>query len=220
MDVRVTFTLDGSGCMYDPNEPVHLDALLACVLADKYRTHHVTRDTIPDHIPLPLETIQAGGVTLWAASALVPSAAMGESLAFWRKRLRTDRIEVSKGSPNQKMGVYRDWSMPLHLRLCTELVAYARVVNSGGRGGGSQIRHILSSIRYLGRKRGHGWGRIQDIRVERTDDDYAITQDSLAMRWLPSASGSRMVRPEPPYWHPHGRVRCCEVGDPMPTSAP
>lgn len=72
--------------------------------------------------------------------------------------------------------------------------------------------HLLRRLRYLGRKRAHGHGRILGVEVERIEEDRSLIWQGRAMRWLPDPSGARLVRPRPPYWHPFGRVRCLEGG--------
>ena len=53
-------------------------------------------------------------------------------------------------------------------------------------------------------------GKTRGFHPERSS---AWWTDGRAMRHLPMPNGSRMVRPIPPYWNRHGRVRCCQVGE-------
>lgn len=213
--LKITFHLDGTGVYYDPFEPIMLDALLAWCAA----RHHVhgeppARDEQPFDIPLPLARWHRGDVWGWRASALFPEGDSAESLVFWRKRLRQDRVHLTEGSPNLTNGVYRDWNMPLPLLLCRTMVAYA----FGDR---RQVRHeLVRNVRWLGKKRAHGRGRVVSIEVDRINDDYSILRDGQLMRWMPSEEGSRLVRPRPPYWNICGRVRCAEIGDVMPVTEP
>ena len=124
--LRVTFRLDGSGVYYDPAEPLMLDGILAAACS----IHHThgeppSRDEEPDDIPLPIRRWEIAGTWGWHASALFPEGDTVETLQFWRKRFRQNRIEMSEGSPNLQNGVYRDWNMPLPLLLCRSMIGYA-----------------------------------------------------------------------------------------------
>lgn len=209
MNYKITFCLDGTGVYYDPNEPIHLDALLAWVLAPHQGLRHVDRSTSPGRARLPLMATRIDGHEIWRASALFPEGYTGEAIWHWRKRFRQNRAELTSGSPNLTNGQYRDWQMPVPLLLCTRMVAYAS-------GNGREIRKTVRRLRYLGKKRAHGHGRVLSTSVDPVDEDRALSMDGRAMRWLPDPNGSRLVRPSPPYWHPEGRVPCCEVGDPLP----
>ena len=207
MVFKVVFNLDGSGVYYNPGEPIHLDSLLAWCLAPKQGRRDLQRSDAPDIIGLPLKKFHTGGSWVWRASALFPDGHTQESVQFWRKRFRQNRIELTKGSPNLTNGKYRDWQMPIPLLLTRRMIAYA----SGSR---SECKKILTrELKYLGKKRAHGHGKILSMSFEEIDNDWSISKDGIAMRWIPDSNGNRTVRPIPPYWHPHGRIKCCEVGD-------
>lgn len=208
--IKITFHLDGSGVYYDPFEPIMLDSLLAAALI-RWHTHGEppARDEKPFDVPLPLAKWSIGGTWGWRASALFPDGETTETLQHWRKRFRQNRAELTIGSPNLTNGTYRDWNMPLPILLATKMVAYA--VGEGGK-----IRRTLRrDIRYLGKKRAHGRGRIVDIDVEDCDSDFSLTKDNVSMRWIPFKAGTRLVRPRPPYWNIIDRVSCCEIGEPI-----
>ncbi len=208
--VKITFTLDGSGIYFDPYEPIHLDALLAWAIAPYHcNQRHITRDDLPEHVPLPLYRHDLGnGQWCWCASALFPEGATAETIRFWRKRFRQTRIELTRGSPNLTNGIYRDWQVPVPLLLCHRMIAYAR-------GDRREILKALKRVDYLGKKRAHGLGKIVRVEVDRVEEDRSIVWDGLAMRWLPQADGTRLVRLRPPYWNRHDRIICGEVGDPI-----
>lgn len=209
MNIRVIFRLDGSGLCMDPAEPIHLDALIAWSLAPHQGIRHLQRDdAAPTRVALPLMAGRIGGHEVWRASALLPVGPHGEAIWHWRKRLRQSRIDLTTGSPNLTNGTYRDWQMPMQLMLCRELHAYA----VGSR---REVRKALRDVRYLGRKRAHGLGRVSEIVVEEAEADLSWVRDGRAARWLPDPSGVRLVRPAPPYWHSAGRVPHCEVGAAM-----
>lgn len=86
------------------------------------------------------------------------------------------------------------------------MVAFA----NGNRGECKKI--LRKQLRYLGKKRAHGHGRITSIETEETECDWSFLKDGRAMRWLPDEGGLRLVRTMPPYWNRINRVKCCEVG--------
>jgi len=206
--LKVTFHLDGAGVYYDPFEPLMLDGIL-CAACSRHHVHGEPpgRDEEPADIPLPLARWEIDGAWGWRASALFPDGETEESLQFWRKRFRQNRVEISTGSPNLTNGVYRDWNMPLPLLLCRSMTAYALGDRRNVR------RELIRSIRWLGKKRAHGKGRITCIEVEAIETDYSMVKDGAVTRWVPDRSGARLVRPRPPYWNNHGRVLCRDVGD-------
>lgn len=210
MKFKVIFYLDGSGIHYDPNEPLHLDALLTWALAPRQGVRPaLTRDDPPEHVDLPLLRQHfAGGLWCWRASALLPEGPLGEDLQFWRCRFRQGRADLSTGSPNLTNGTWRDWNMPMPLLLTRRLVAYAE-------GNRKECRRLLAEVRFLGKKRAYGCGRVVGLDLLETAEDWSIARDGLAMRWQPDESGTRRVRLRPPYWNRVDRVTCCEVGDPV-----
>jgi len=207
--LKIAFTLDGTGLYYDPREPLHLDALLAWSLAPYHcgGGEAPSRDEEPIDIPLPLESWHIGGAWGWKASALFPDGDQAESLQFWRKKFRQSRAELSSGTPNLQNGTYREWNMPLPLLLVPRMIAWA----VGDRKRVDQI--LRRHVKYLGKKRAYGKGRVTGICVEWCEEDHALSLAGRATRWLPAPNGTRLVRPRPPYWNNLDRVKCCEIGD-------
>lgn len=211
--LRITFALDGSGVYYDPAEPIMLAGLLAvCAIRHHQHGEPPSRDEPPFDVPLPLQRWERDGTWGWHASALFPvqqgGVAPAESLLRWRKRFRQSRVDLTTGSPNLTNGTYRDWDMPLPVLLCQAMVAYAY-------GEAYEVRRELRRhIRWLGKKRAHGRGRVVGIEVDQVDDDLSVVNvRGAAQQFLPAPDGVRLVRTRPPYWNVHGRVRCCEIGD-------
>lgn len=207
MNFKVIFHLDGTGVCYYPNDPIHLDALLAWTLAPIHcKKKDITRDDEPEYIPLPLLKQSIGDTWVWQASAVFPDGETGEGLQFWRKKFRQSRVDWIKGSPNLTQGIYREWNTPMPILLCNKMFAYA----SGNR---KRTRKLLSKIKSIGNKRAYGFGKITAIECVENADNRSIIHDGRAMRWLPKANGARMVRPQPPYWNNTGKTPCCEVGE-------
>jgi len=205
MNLEITFHLDGSGIYYDPNEPVMLDSLLAWALAPKQGLRHLERQDVPDDVRLPLKRLDIGETWIWRASAIFPDGPQGEGIWYWRKRFRQSRAELTTGSPNLTNGTYRDWQMPVPLLLCHRMKAWAN-------GSGHQVRKALREVRYLGKKSAHGHGKVLSVEVQECERDHSLRRSGRATRWIPDPNGTRFVRPRPPYWHPHGRVQCIEIG--------
>lgn len=205
MNFKVIFQLDGCGTYYDPNEPIHLDALLAWILTPMQSVQRgLQRDEKPDDIRLPLLEESIGGSKVWKASALFPTDAEIETLRFFRKRFRQNYIELTTGSPNLQNGIYREYNVPLPLNLSPVYYAYAS-------GNCKEVKRLLKRhLKTLGKKR---LGNVVDIICEETPQDWSWVKDGKAMRYLPKADGTRLVRCRPPYWNAIDRVPCCEIGD-------
>jgi hypothetical protein len=205
--LRVTIHLDGTGIYYDPAEPIHLDSLLAALLV---HGDPPARDEEPDEIPIPCAKWRHGDVWGWRCSALQPDGPAADGLVHWRKRFREGRADlIPQASPNLEHHTYRAWNTPLPLLLCHALVGYA----VGDR---RAVREALKDLRYVGKKRAHGHGRVRGVDVERIEEDWGCVRDGIAQRWLPDETGGRLVRPRPPYWSSVGRVLVCEVGHAAP----
>lgn len=205
--IKITFHLDGTGIYYDPAEPLMLDGILAAALC-RFHVHGEppARDEEPFDVPLPVKKWKIGGTWGWCASALFPDGETAESLQFWRKRFRQNRVELTQGSANLTNGPYRDWNMPLPLLLAPRMVAYA--FGEMGR----VRRELRRSIKHIGKKRAHGRGAVVQINVDEIPEDWSLRKGNAAMRWIPDVKGTRIVRPRPPYWSVVGAVRCCDVG--------
>lgn len=211
MNFKVTFHLDGSGVFYDPFEPPHLDALLAYCLAGLHaKRHYIGRDDQPEEVPLPLLQGERCGVEVWRASALFPEGEGVESIQYWRKKFRQNRMHLTKGSPNLTNATYREWNTALPMLCVPRMVCWA----SGSRK--EVVKLLRRDIKYLGKKRAHGHGRIVRIEAEECDEDLSWVRDGKANRFLPDEGGGKLVRPKPPYWNNHGRVRCMDIGCSIP----
>lgn len=205
--LKITFTLDGTGVYYDPNEPPMIDALIAWekVTHMSNITDDLQRDDIPADIPLPLKIWRMGGTWGYHASALFPEGDIVDSLQMWRKKFRQNRIEmIGKGTPSLVSGVYREYNHPLPLIICQKLVGWC----VGNR---QKVRRSLNRIKSIGKKRALGKGKVVSLSVEHADADYSLIKDGLAMRYLPFPGGLREVRMRPPYWNNTGRIESCEI---------
>lgn len=208
--IRIIFHLDGAGIYWDPNEPIHLDGVLAWCLAPYHTDGDPPgRNEEPIDIPVPLRKWRIGGQWGWHASALFPEGVAGEGLQLFRKRFREDKIDlVRKGTASRVSGAFRDTQLPIPLLLCERMVGYA----CGDR---SSVHRILKrGVHFLGKYATMGKGRVVGVDVEWIDEDWSLVRDGKAQRYLPHPQGRRVVRTRPPYWNTCGAVRCCDVGEP------
>ena len=207
MNFKVEFHLDGTGLYYYPDEPIHLDALLAWALAPmQCKNRNISKEDIPEDVKIPLLRSKINGHEVWHASALFPEGETFETLRNWRKRFRVNRIEMTSGRPEIESGTYRNWDSPMPLILTRKMIAYA----SGNR---KECQKVLRRhLKYLGKKHAYGIGKIIKIEAIEIEDDFSFWKDGKAMRWLPDSGGTEFVRPAPPYWNPNGRVDCLAVG--------
>lgn len=210
--LKVTFEIDSAGLIYDPYSPPMLDGLIDWALSPMVRNKGETapgRGDQVSEIRLPLGTWHAGDLWGWCASALIPAEGetLQESIQHFRKKFRTNRVSLTNGVPNLQSGATREYNLPFTVQLVDRLVAYCM-------GDKHTIDSLLRrNVRYLGQKKHRGRGRVEGITVEVCENDYSLTCDGKAMRWLPTAEGLREVRLRPPYWNNNERVACCEVGD-------
>ena len=219
--LKVTFEVDSAGLIYDPFSPPMLDGLIDWALSPLVRNKGGVspgRGELPDEIRLPLGTWHVGNLWGWCASAILPADGVTprETIQHFRKKFRTNRISLTTGTPNLQSGATREYNLPYANQLPDEtdlekvfgqMIAYCM-------GDRHTIDSLLKrNVRYLGKKKHRGRGRVEGIIVEVCENDYSLTCDGKAMRWLPTMAGLREVRLRPPYWNNNGRVPCCEVGD-------
>ena len=211
--LKVTFHLDqGAGTCFDPFCPTHLDDLIFWALLPLQRTRRVLqREDTPEDIRLPLFEDTIRGYKIWRASALfIPNedTEKPDDVRFFRKKFNTANISEARGNVNLASGTFRDHNIPVNIKHLSTLIAYTY-------GNRHRIEQIVRNIPAIGGKRHRGLGRVEGVTVERINDDRSLVWNGVAMRWLPDPNGLRDVRPRPPYWNVTGRVRCCEVGDPV-----
>jgi CRISPR type IV-associated protein Csf3 len=204
--LKITFQMDGTGVVMYPQNPVHLDSLLAWAL---YPGHLIDRGLERNEVPeiqrLPLGEWHIGGHWGWHASALFPDRDI-ESLQYWRKKFRTNRIHMTKGSPNLMSGKYKEYNMPMPLILCNTMTAYAL-------GSRKRVSQLLKRIKYIGKKGAYGKGAIVGVEVEIIEQDFSLAKDRKAMRFLPKKDGNRYGRIRPPYWNATERIQTYYVGE-------
>jgi CRISPR type IV-associated protein Csf3 len=206
-NLKIIFELDGEGIVMYPNYPIHVDSLIAVVLAEEAKLDPVTRDGRPIDIDLPLKKWTIDDNWGWCASVLFIEGASFEAVGYWRKRFRQERFSgIGSQKVNLIQGIFRDYNTPLPVIVCRFLVAY--VVGDAER-----VFKILRKIRYIGHKRNIGYGRVIGLSIEDMDEDYSIEREGRTQRFLPDRNGIKFVRTRPPYWNNFDRVKCVGVGD-------
>lgn len=208
MYFKVIIELDGKGVYINPLNPIHIDGLLVWALAAKQgKTEALSKNDIPDFIKIPLMMETINNSKVWKSSALFPENEGIESIQYYRKKFDTSRMEVTKGTANLIMGKYKEYNMPIPLLLINKLIGYC----DGNR---YEVGRILKkNIRYIGKYRSQGYGKIINIITEKTDNDYSLVKEGKAMRNYPHPKGVKICRSLPPYWNMHEAVKCLEVGD-------
>ncbi len=208
--LKVVFHLDGSGVVYFPDDPPHLDGLLAW--ASLYLDHRFTdieASEAPIEPDLPLACKGEGDRRYWSASVLLPPSESAVSIQMARRKVRDDRVELTSGTINKEIGQTKAMNRPWPLVLTHSMVGFCV-------GDIERVRRLCREIRGIGKERARGKGRVVSFSVEPFDSDFSIEKDGWAMRYIPSDGGDRLVRCRPPYWHPMGAVMCISPGMPMP----
>lgn len=209
--LEITIHTDGTGVVWDPHEPHHLDAILA------YRQRALTGasfDCDPEAPPaedeLPLARWTSGAQWGWRASVLFPVGNALESTQWARRRFDESRIHLqSSPTINTAAGLCKTTNMPWPITLATSWRAWCV-------GDADTIRHLLAGLRGIGRERARGRGRVVSLEVRPSDRDSSVSWGGIAMRYVPMAGSSRLARCRPPYWHTHDRCEVTSVGDPLP----
>ncbi len=198
--------MDGTGVVMYPQNPIHLDSLLAWAICPGHLIDKgLERNEIPEIQRLPFGEWHINGFWGWHASALFPDGEI-ESLQYWRKKFRTNRIQMTKGSPNLMSGKYKEYNIPIPLILCNTITAYAL-------GSRKRINQLLKRIKYIGKKGAYGKGCVVSVSTEVIEKDFSLIKNGKTMRFLPAKKGGRYGRVLPPYWNATERIQTCYVGD-------
>lgn len=219
-NIKITFVLDGNGIIYDKYNPIHFDGLLEYAIAQKIsRGEPVGSQDATKDLALPLCTTIVNGYRIYKASALFPTEQKVEYIQYFRTKYPQEYHEFCSGTANLQKGLTRDHNRPYQVLLTESMVCYC--VGSYRRISNALFSYDKRSgeknfvIKGLGLKRHMGLGGISDIIIEKVDYDWSLVRNGKAMRYLPTAEGTRTCRIRPPYWNLKGMVRCCDVGDDM-----
>ena len=150
-NLKVTFTLEGDGIIYDKFNPIHLDDIIDWALSPMNRTvrkliesgenpeeygvtnGHAWNDKVP--VPsrtgkpfefnLPIMSSDIKGERVYHASALFPQGGEIETVQYFRTKFPQEFITDCIGSANLQSGLTRDHNRPYTVTLCREMVGYA-----------------------------------------------------------------------------------------------
>jgi len=203
VNLEIKFIMDGTGIYYMPHEGIMIDSLLMGCLMPKNMQKTLMKSDIPDEIDLPLKKHKNN---YYHASSLFPDKIQGESLQYWRKRFRQNRIEMIRKNVETTMGTYRDYNVPMPLIICREMVGYA----VGDR---DIVEKEFKKIKHLGSKRAYGKGAIVDLEINEIKEDWSIKKDGRYMRFISNENGDRYGRIRPPYWNNNKRILTNFIGD-------
>lgn len=150
-NLKVTFTLEGDGIIYDKFNPIHLDSIIDKALSPMNRRvkHLVDSGENPeeygvtpcqdlnDKIPVPSRTDKPfefklpiwssniKGERIYHASALFPQGGEVETIQYFRTKFPQEFITDCIGSANLQSGLTRDHNTPYTVTLCRDMVGYA-----------------------------------------------------------------------------------------------
>lgn len=149
---------------------------------------------------------EQGRVWGWCASAVHADWRL-YTRAEVRRRVATDEMTrwTDAADVDIAAGRYKASDLRLPARMATHLEWYAL-------GHVAEVRRVLDAhITAVGRKVGHGHGRVSRWVVERMDQDWSVTRHGRLTRpmprgYMPGQVQSRGIRPL--YWHPSRYISC------------
>lgn len=198
------------------NHPwLHLDGLIAHLI--------YLRAAGRDYYALPTKTVRhlaqermgpfvhtlarRGPLNSASISFFGPDARLG-SLQYFK------RFE-ERGAPNRGQvllagGHYRSWML-------RTVYVSAETVTFYGCGDLALVRNLLGDLTHLGNDGRIGWGRVRDLAVNQTPEDWSLVKEGRAQRPIPVrllADWEDAVRLawRPPYWAPEHVELCAPPG--------
>lgn len=205
--LRVTFGMDSSGIEYVPMEPLHLDGLLSFCMVEKSPDYVPERDGEPTELDLPLEKFETSEGWCWKASCLMPEGWNIETTRNLRRKFDEGLSALTTGKPNLIGLRYKDRNDPHVFQLCTSLTGYMATREP------EVVCRELRKLKYLGRGKARGNGRIQSIDFQIVNEDKTLFDNGICTRYIPHPKGWKFVRPRPEYWRVQGRCKCFAPGD-------
>jgi hypothetical protein len=182
-------------------EPIHLDALLAWVVA--YRILHsnpevaqTEPDVVADDIALPVERVTIADTPIWCATSFLPKSEVDPAIVRYRKRPPEEGL-IEWSSPCKlrfTQGKFRAYDLPLVVRPATSLIAYVLGSEVG-------VRDLLREARHLGKKRSQGWGRVAAWTVSRVEGDFPWQDGAGRPTRAVPGDGGAVQGVRPPYWY-------------------
>lgn len=193
-----------------PNHSIHLDSLLAEVVAKELYGYDMDRwQNQNEHVemPLPLGRTE-GNKPVWKASIGFSSSLQREYQDFWTKRTYQDFAPYSAENIVWPAGVIGEKISPSILKEIT-LEKATGPFNKSNKGGFKsyyenrnllltdtlifhavgnlqETQRLLNKLEAVGKKTAIGYGQIKKVEVVTTSEDYSLfTPDNKAARNLP-----------------------------------
>lgn len=200
--LQVTFEIDTP--MRAPEEPIHLDALLAWAAVEEAGGDIAAQER------LPLERYEAkDGQWVWCASRVIPRVLFRDQMPAIRAFRPADwaraKGEVFQGGPNKVSpgtGPYKAYQFSIP----TIQVDFARAWCIGDP---HRVVDLLDRVSHLGKLRRLGCGRVRTVRVEKDP----LAEERWKLRTMPDAQeGYRQAHMtlRPPYWDRRARALAWE----------
>lgn len=180
LPLRVTWTLDTA--IVVPERAIHLDALLAHAQYSRaMRSGGTPTEALDASEDLPLLRIGTAKEWVWSASALAITAADTPFVTHFIRSVDIDDMARARSSgilvTNKNTfpagtGAFRSYFV-------RQIHQQVKRVEAFAVGHVPQVRELLSEIRYLGKQRRNGWGRVRSCEVN--------SDEAGATRWTERA---------------------------------
>ena len=160
-------------------DPLHLDNLLARCVVDQAMGWGRLPDQHDDGymLPVPLECLwrDARGFPLWAATQFMPADGADGDVQYWHKRQQSGRWTGTKHGtlsirPNK--GRWMERRVPVPTVVAEHWTATCI-------GNAMEIAKLLEPLRYVGKRRGVGFGAVDHWEIEAIDKFSLIGEGKL-----------------------------------------
>lgn len=187
--------------------PIHLDGLILYNYFYAKNKERITNVNFNIEIPeLSIDKYESDYGSCWRASALIVDSKQMDSKQHVRRRFNDNRITMFNTTVNNQGFFTANRNTPVNIIVCDRLVSYIRCKID-------EIEKYIMMINYLGKYRSAGYGRVQNILIQEQDNDYSLTKNGRATRYIPIPNGRRFGRAMPPYWREDNSLNTTYVGD-------
>lgn len=211
--LRVTFHL--ASAVVEGDYPIHLDDLIAWAKVDEQL--HAAKPDDPAFsdaqydaliADLPLQKLEGGdGQSVWAASQVIFDIPEHRGMRMFVRRTDTDTLSALVGEGqvirradqiNLSTGPDKNYLQQIPFIAVSKGTAWCL-------GDRVELDRLLARVRYLGKKRSQGFGRVHSVSV----DEAPEAEDRVWVRHLPwprDGYHPARVAVRPPYWSPKNEV--------------
>jgi len=193
-------------------DPLILDGLLARCVVDQALGWERLPDLHDDGyaLPVPLKCLwrDARGYPLWAATPFYPANGAEGDVQYWHKRQQSGRFTGTKRGTFNILSTKGRW---MERRVPTPTVV-AEHWTATCIGNAREIANLLEPLRYVGKRRGAGFGAVHHWEIEPAEA-FGLVRDGRLLRPMP-AMAIELLSPHmpevapapvgwtPPQWHP------------------